>query len=311
METVEVVNNEETQYNQSIKNMRVNASKRSNGIDSVMFGVHKEPLYTKDGTPAGAWAIRRDDNQLPIGIVSDEYKIIQTRDIALEAEKSFMQKGLFNPTISMWNSRYGASNFIQYDFKHIAKEVTKGDMVGLRMTLKNSYDGVSKASFTLGMLRLVCTNGLTSVQNDVFLSARHTQSSIEGFNVVQAIETMMNNWEEDIGRLNQLSSIDVPQQLGHNILDNLVIENRLSERVAKYSHNVWASPYYSEDKPRTAWSLLNSITQSTRDLYETRKSHGDIAMRVTKNVSSAFSNIRNVDEYNRLTQTPVSSVIKN
>jgi hypothetical protein len=271
------------QYSNRVTQIRRSNEKRECG-DSVLFSVRKEPLFTQDGTPADAWAIRRNDTKMNIGIVSENYEIIPTNEIVQETENVFNELGFRDFTRSLWSNRYGAGNYVQYDFRNHNKEVAKDDVVGLRMTLRNSYDGVSKASFTMGFVRLVCTNGMTSMSNDVFMTARHTANGARNFNIKSIVEEMVANYDEEVQRLSYMKDIHVPQQDGHNFIDNLWQSNRVVERVAKRVHSVWSRPYYNADKPRTLWNLYNAFTQTTRDMYEVRKTHGDIAMRVTRTI---------------------------
>lgn len=276
---VGVINNYEAQ----VARMRLKTAKRQAG-DNVLFSVSKEPLFLSDGTPADAWAVRRNDTQMPIGIVSENYEIIHTRDIVEASENAFNKYGLNDFTRSMWSNRYGAGNYVQYDFKKVTKEVAKDDIVGLRMTLRNSYDGVSKAVFTLGFLRLVCLNGMTSVNNDVFMTARHTSTGASNFNVLGIVEQMMSQYEENIKMFSNMKEIDITQQAGHNLIDNLWQQNKIVERVAKRVHQVWSRPSYEQDKSRNLWNAYNAFTQTTRDMYDVRPTHRDISMRVTRSV---------------------------
>lgn len=301
------------QYASLVERIRKTNRKRESG-ENVLFGVSKEPLFLSDGTPANAWAVRRDDTRMPIGIVSENYEIIHTRDIVNETEACFESNGLKDFSRTMWTNRYGAGNYVQYDFRSHNKQVAKDDVVGLRMTLRNSYDGVSKAVFTLGFLRLVCTNGMTSVENDVFMTARHTANGARNFNVISIIQELIGRYEENINVFHRMREIDVSQHRGHNLIDNLWEQGRIVERVAKRVHDVWSRPSYKQDEARNLWNLYNAFTQTTRDMYDVRPTHRDISMRVTRTVGHELfplADFNNSHARERLFADPINTCYNN
>ena len=100
----------------------------------------------------------REDTGESLAIVSDRYKIVHNKEV-IDRVESCLKLGEFKKQIYCPGN--GSRMYAVYDFKEQRAEVTKGDIIGMRITVRNSYDGSSGIPLESGGLRLVCLNGMT------------------------------------------------------------------------------------------------------------------------------------------------------
>jgi len=238
------------------------------------FTVHQEPLFTSDGAPTEYWCNRRDDNGYVVGNVSDNYTILQHGDLLNQTKKAFVLQGLshWEEHSSVWN--HGARMATTFTFGNYVRKVKagslmKGDDLAMRITVRNSHDGSSQARFNVGMLRLVCTNGMTSLQNEISANKRHKGViSLEflSLGVAQAVA----RFEESLVLFGCMAERPILQRQGEVILQSLVHRKVMSERFYKEVSQVWQRPSYEEDRSRNMYNLYNAITERITRHYDDR-----------------------------------------
>lgn len=249
------------QYEQEVARHSANSPKVTSGSNAHKYAVRAVPLYTSEGIPANCWGNQRCDNGAIIGKVSEKYGIIQNDDFEHRILNGFAQNGLTPSGFESIVTRMGARAHLCYDFQTEKFDVTKkGDTVALRITAKNSFDGTSRSSVSVGALRLVCLNGMTSFREDVFMSVRHTQSVNANF-VVGIIQQAMSEWSHLRDSLMSLAICDITQEQGFNAIENMVNRGILGASLRKQVHEVWEQPSYAEDRTRNLWNLYNAHTQ--------------------------------------------------
>ena len=138
-----------------------------------------------DPTFAGVYGNFRKGVTTALGSCSERYGIVQTPDITSDIEQIFADKGMdkWEKTVRVIGN--GERNYVTYDLKGdgMTHELKRredrrvGDELGLRLTVKNSYDRSLRLSVQLGFLRLVCTNGMVALAKEFELTRRH-QSGI-------------------------------------------------------------------------------------------------------------------------------------
>jgi len=238
------------------------------------FTVHQEPLFTRDGAPTEFWCNRRDDNGYVVGQVSDHYSVIQHGDLIEKTKMAFVINGLSNwgEHSTVW--KHGARMSTTFDFGNYVRKVKansmqKGDDVALRISLYNSHDGSSQATFRVGMLRLVCTNGLTTLQNEISANKKHKgHINLEflSLGVAQAVK----QFEDSLVLFGNLADRSIKQREGEVILQSLVHRKVMSERFYKEVTQVWQRPTFAEDSGRNMYNLYNAITERISRHYDDR-----------------------------------------
>lgn len=261
------------QYEREVEMNHANSPKVTSGSNAHDYSVRSVPLYTRDGIPAGVWGNQRCDNGVIIGRTSDRYGIIQNDVFENTIRSGFASNGLEPTAFESIVTRRGARTHMQFDFATERADITrKGDIVALRITAKNSFDGTSRSSVSVGALRLVCTNGMTSYREDVMLSVRHTTNVNYEF-VNDVVIEAMSEWTTLRNVWGNLANIHVTQEQGWNAIQNLVNRGMLGSSLRKRVEEVWQHPTYDADRTRSLWNLYNAHTQVlthdiTRQRYE-------------------------------------------
>lgn len=244
------------------------------------YTVGVESLHTRDGKETTFCGTRRKDNGLVLGVVKCNYGLIQNSQLVNMAEDVFAANGMgqFNRHVSV--CRGGARLFARYDFRDKVAEVPKvGDKVGLRLTINNSFDGSSPVSMAFGALRLICTNGMTTMDSEFSLTKKHT-ASIEITSFKDALDGSLAKYSDILKVFGEMSEIEVSPDKG-----KLVISDRNSEKVL----GIWAHPTYQEDRPRNLFSLYNSVTQWISHDFEAN--HFENAQKLSARVGTEFINM--------------------
>ena len=137
-----------------------------------------------------------------------------------------------------------------------------GDTVFPQILLTNSHDGKNAFTFTAGLFRLVCSNGLVIADekfNDVKM--RHMGYTFEDLQV--QIKDMVEQLPLTVDSMNQMKAIelDVKQMkaLAQKSLTTRFTKDQL--KVAKINLDELINPVRDEDKGNDLWSVFNVIQE--------------------------------------------------
>ncbi len=264
--------------------------------DNYSFGVQHTALKAADGTPSGWFGIQRTDNNKVIGVSSEKYGIVKNADVinaVKEAIESHGQSlGEYDEEINC--VRDGSRMYGGFTFKNFTREVPrenreKGDVVGMRLTVNNSYDRSCRVSLSVGMLRLVCTNGMTSLTQEQGMTKKHSLQVDISF-IRDAISGCIEKFESSVAHLGKLSQVSLTQDQGTNILKNLSEKKVISEVVRAGIANIWNAPSYQEDEARNLYSLYNASTQYLT--HEVSRNRLEYSSKVDKALLGKFSEMR-------------------
>ena len=133
----------------------------------------------------------------------------------------------------------------------------KGDQVGMRIVMRNTYDGTSNLKLSFGALVLVCTNGLVLPgKESIGFDAAHVGGIHERLGMLTAkvrkIEELMGS--RMIETYSQLDKV-VPNEIAQE-----VVKRTLGERKMEAPLKYWRDGI-GRDGSKTAWNLYNGITQ--------------------------------------------------
>jgi hypothetical protein len=249
------------------------------------FTVESTPSYVQmpDGTfaPDGFTINRRTDTMQVLGKVTERYGIIQNSDLINAAEDAFRAKGMTDYKRNIIVTGDGEKMYATYDFRNHTRKLKVGDEVGLRLTMKNSFDGVVRAAFDLGMLRLVCSNGMTTLEREVAMTKKHSSGVNVDF-MADALEKAILNWDNSTEVFNRLSDVSLTQEQGRNILARFEEDKTLSGKLRESIELIWNSPTHQEDSARNMFNLYNAVTQHLT--HDVAPSRFELANRVSANV---------------------------
>jgi hypothetical protein len=131
------------------------------------------------------------------------------------------------------------------------------------------------------MLRLVCTNGMTTLESEVSMTKKHS-ANVETNFLEDAIKKAVGNWDTAIKKVESLTQRTIEHEQGLTILSNLVRMGALSDRMSGEIAKVWNDPSHDEDKGRNLYNLYNATTQHlTHNVESTR---AELADRTSRNV---------------------------
>ena len=232
--------------------------------------------------------VRRDTGEV-LGVTSKRYGVVQNRELVGVAEDAFTKSsdlGDFDRSVIVTGS--GERLFATYDFKNRKRKLKVGDEVGMRLTLQNSFDTTLRLSFAVGALRLICTNGMATMERDVDMSSKHNSNVNVGF-LADAVRVAVDRFEIACKAFDKLSEVQFDHDKGFNILNRLAKSKAISDRQSSKIAAIWASPDYKEDEDRSLWNLYNATTQ-----YLSREVEGkrfELSGRVNRNVLKNLSRI--------------------
>lgn len=248
------------------------------------FTVEQVPLFDDKGRRTGFYGNQRSDNGVVLGVTSERYGIQQNAPLLDAAEYAFNAQGLGDFERNVVVTGEGQRMRAIYDFKTEVKprsERKKGDNMGLRLIVQNSFDRSLRVSFALGILRLVCTNGMTTLEKEHSMTKKHSTGNDLEF-LGRALQSAVKSWDKAMLTYNNLENIELTQNEGLNVLHNLSKSGALSERMAGAISKIWNNPTYTEDADRNLYNLYNAVTEHlTREVEDTRF---ELAERVNQKV---------------------------
>ena len=252
------------------------------------FTVEQVPLFDEKGRRSGFFGNQRTDNGAILGVTSERYGIQNNAPLIERAEEAFKAQGLEweeeNRNIVVTGD--GQRMRAVYDFPNQIKrreDRNVGDNMGLRLTVQNSFDRSLRVSFAMGVLRLVCTNGMTSLEKEQSMTKKHSSGNDLNF-LGEALSRAIGSWDKALLTYNNLESIEIKPQEGLNALHNLAKGGALSDRMAGEISKIWNNPTYEEDKGRNLYNLYNAVTEHlTREVEGTRY---EMAERINQKVLS-------------------------
>lgn len=231
------------------------------------FPVSLQPVFTEDGIEVPrVKAVIREDLNRPIATVSDRYHLMEHKTVVSEARKFVSLFG--EPAAQYALGKEGATLVGTYTYKEVTKEVRKGDVVGLRVIIENSYNASKSIAYKVGALRLKCLNGMVGCENIFSMRFRHSK----GTNVVfpekeqidHAFSYAVKGWAE-------YAKLDMDSNDYKLQAQNLVQSHLLP--ASWYEQNY----YLSHNEEQTAWGLYNAATH-----YVTHKSKAQEVGKVSK-----------------------------
>jgi len=255
------------------------------------YKVEQVPLLLPNGKSTQFLANVRTDTNEVLGCVSDRYELLQNETLVGFSENLFAERKMnFNRRMVVTG---GGSRFrAVYDFPDIGGKVNGQDLT-LRLKVQNSFDGSLRASFQVGMFRLICSNGLAVPVNAIGMTKKHTASLDVDF-IGRSLDNAVESFHNALPTFSAMSRIPVSTKEGKLIINNLVQRKiGLSERVASGVQSIWESPTHHEDRERNLWNLYNSFTQHlTHDVEgNSRRPKFELAERVNSGVLNAFARI--------------------
>ena len=252
----------------------------STTIDTLDYSVETIPLLTPDGQASGWLGNRRTDTKQVLGVCTERYSLVQNKPLIETVENAFADNGLGNFDRKSYVMRDGARVYVQYDFKNQLTKLPKvGDDIGMRLTLHNSFDRSCRVSFEMGMLRLVCTNGMKTLGDEYSITQKHSDN-LDMAKLVDVIKGSIQGFNKGTEVFARLAERSIGNDEGNVILDNLTKRKVIAERNVDKIKILWNGPKRPEDKARNLWNLYNAITEFTT--HQIEPTSYELAARINK-----------------------------
>lgn len=273
------------------------------------YDVEKVPVFTPEGKDTGSFMTRRVDNGtiLKVG-VSKDYNVVNNRDVMEPVQNVLADLGL-EPTETKHYVMGGGARFkARFEFKDTQVEIPKvGDTLGFRLDLDNSFNLMHRIRTIGGGLRLVCTNGMTTLDKEHGISCKHSNKfSVD--NVVRAVRDALNAFQ-DLGKADNpftlMASREVSQEQGLNILQSLTSKGTISEVRREGIARIWNGPDYQEDESRNLYNLLNAATQFTT--HEIAETNFEMSERLNANITKQLLKAAREEKHLAALWTPAES----
>jgi hypothetical protein len=224
------------------------------------FKVSQVKLVTEGGKFSGYYGNQRDDTGDILGVTSEQYGIVQNSDLLEVAQKAFETRGLKDYEQSVIVSGGGQRMFAEFTFKNRQLASKVGDTFGTKIVVQNSFDRSLRASLCLGLLRLVCLNGASTMEKEFSMTRKHSTKFSIDF-VGEAIDQAMESRARALSLYDALAQKSISDEQGVNILKHLVAAGHLSEKLAECMTTLWLAPRRAEDKARNLFNLYNAVTE--------------------------------------------------
>ena len=256
------------------------------------FNVASEQLLRQDGSKTPIFAnVRTDTNEI-LGTSTERYGVVQNEDLLGRAESAFNSRGI-NYERNVYATDNGAKMRAVYDLtgdQFQTKVPQVGDIMGYRLTVQNSFDRTLRVSFALGLMRLVCTNGMQTMQKDVDMVSKHsTKLDLDSLITDAALDKALGFLAKSGDVFGQLASTPLDDELGLNVLANLTKKKVMSEKVRERVAGIWSNRsdlLRSDNHDANLYNLYNAVTQHLTD--EVEETRFEYANRMSNQVLKAF-----------------------
>ena len=246
------------------------------------------PHPTKEGKSGYFMNIRQDNDEI-LGWTTERYGLVHHADVLRRADEAFEARGI-DVERKVIVTEGGAKMRAQYDLKgdlFKADVPQVGDTMAYRLTAQNSYDRSLRISFALGLVRLVCTNGMTTTEKEIEMVKKHsTNINIGDLITEDALDSALAKLKNGLSVYSRLAGVELEQEQGLTILQNLANAKVFSEKMRENIAQIWNSPTHEEDSARNLYNLNNAVTQHLT--HEVADERFEYANRVTSNVLKRF-----------------------
>lgn len=210
------------------------------------FPVSLQPTFTKSGKEVpGRRVVVRDDTDLPIASVSTKYRLIEHKEVMSKAFDYV--KTIGEPAVQFHVGQNGARAIGEFTFRDSTSEVRKGELVGLRVYVDNTYNAKGSLKVKIGGLCLWCLNGAVNYKGVFDLNVRHTGDAEIKF---PTPDEVFANFKQTTERFRRLTEVALPAPQYTEYVAKAVEDSVIGEKAAEV---------LQINEP-TAWGMYNAFT---------------------------------------------------
>jgi hypothetical protein len=256
-------------------------SKKASQSEKWNFTVSQLRLtHPKTGALLDQFGNFRDDTGECLGVTSDQYGLIQNDVMVNAARAAFEARGMKDYNERFISAQGGRRFYAEFVFANKQLATSVGDVFGYKLTMRNSFDRSIRGSFILGMMRLTCMNGASTLEKEFGLTQKHSLKISVDF-VSKALDKALAHGSSALAVYDEMARVEVSDEQGVNILNHLVMADALSGSLREDIKTLWLNPRRDEDKARNIHTLYNAVTEhlthrvaGERYEYADKVSHG-------------------------------------
>lgn len=259
-------------------------------ITDVFFNIRKEALNTSDGIFTGRNALIREDNNRVIGVVSPRYQVITNQEIVEPLERALNNTSLKWKYGNIISVKGGSKSFIDIIFPNESVKISNrvGDIISFKCTIINSFDGSHRFSINIGAVRLICSNGMTTMDkdNNASIVFKHSKNKINFELMIDMIIQSINKFKLKSNFYINLTKDNIDVQTGIEEIESICKDLNFSKKWTNQCKNIWLSKYDTNMIPNNRWGIYNTFTE-----YFTHSNmHPILSNRSSSLVDSYFRN---------------------
>lgn len=247
-------------------------------IEKQLFEVVAKPCIIEGDNffNPNAYGIYRSTGGLPFGVVGKDFKATQPKDLFKSFVPCLIDNGINTDKLSYHTFKDGAKIAFRAPIKLIKFTNLRGELDEsmLYLNLQTGFDGYTKSSMYLTMLRLVCSNGMKAINTEFSVSYKNTKGNSHNIemlcnDVAKSIE-QTESLEAMILKLNQTKftkkskTAFLNKVLGY---DTTVSPNKMNAiRLASFNDITKAIDLEVARTGNSFWGLVNGISYFTNHL---------------------------------------------
>ena len=212
-------------------------------------------------TPAGVFGVVRTDTQALLGVVSQQYEIVQNDSLLRMAE--FIREEVDMDCVIVLSD--GAKVCFTATLRGAATDIVPGDTVKRRIVGYLGHDGKTGCGAKFTNIRVVCQNTLTAAlsRSGAHSSITHKNGANNNFDaLINSIDVARQDFVTECELMREFSRISVSSSQFNDFVDE--VYNIDEGQVFRKRDKIIAAMnrgYGVEYNPGTLWTAVNAITQ--------------------------------------------------
>ena len=251
----------------------------------ALFSVEKRDLYypislDDEGAdsglqPSGSFAVVRTDTEQLLGVVSEQYEIVQNDSLLRMAE--FIREEVDMDCVIVLS--HGRKVCFTATLRGAETDIVPGDTVKRRIVGYLGHDGKTGCGAMFTNIRVVCQNTLTAAMGEA--SARSSITHKNGANnnfdqLINSIDTARQDFVTECDLMREFSRASMGMHQFNEFVDEVYnIDEGQVFRKREKLQRAFTRGYGSEYAPSSVWSAVNAITQIETSTRDTTKAKGN------------------------------------
>lgn len=238
--------------------------------DDLKWTVRKEQVQTESGIiiPKHS-AIVRDDNNIPLSIMSEEYQPYQNHELIELLERVSNQTGLEIKRSGMFGD--GQKVFIQLKSNdlRLGNDRVEGYLTGI-----NSFDGSTSLAFGPTNITISCQNTFFAAFRELNSKVRHTKNMVVRIDdICRGLENVLVEEKKIFDNIVKLSEIRFDDVIKDSVTRKLFnikkdVDLKDDEAISSVTRNKLSRYYIDlngeiQDKGDNLWGLFSGVTKYT------------------------------------------------